>query len=154
MSPVDSAIPGAVSSAHTAEISDEAPDPVLVSRLQHLMTAEYLYREDNLSIAALALRMDLPEYKLRRLINQGLGYRNFNTFLNTYRVEDASKALADADQAEIPVLTIAMDAGFQSLGPFNRAFKAITGLTPTEFRRLHGVYDISTANAANAGIAE
>jgi AraC-like DNA-binding protein len=28
-----------------------------------------------------------------------------------------------------------MDAGFQSLGPFNRAFKAETGVTPTEFRR-------------------
>jgi AraC-like DNA-binding protein len=28
-----------------------------------------------------------------------------------------------------------MDAGFQSIGPFNRAFKADTGLTPTEFRR-------------------
>jgi AraC-like DNA-binding protein len=36
----------------------------------------------------------------------------------------------------VPILTIAMDAGFQSLGPFNRAFKADTGLTPTEFRRL------------------
>jgi AraC-like DNA-binding protein len=33
------------------------------------------------------------------------------------------------------VLTIAMDAGFQSIGPFNRAFKAETGMTPTEFRR-------------------
>jgi AraC-like DNA-binding protein len=29
-----------------------------------------------------------------------------------------------------------MDAGFQSIGPFNRAFKAATDLTPTEFRRL------------------
>ena len=38
-------------------------------------------------------------------------------------------------QAEVPVLTIAMDAGFQSLNPFNRAFKAETGLTPTEYRR-------------------
>jgi AraC-like DNA-binding protein len=28
-----------------------------------------------------------------------------------------------------------MDAGFQSIGPFNRAFKADTGMTPTEFRR-------------------
>ncbi len=35
----------------------------------------------------------------------------------------------------MPVLTIAMDAGFQSLGPFNRAFKADTGLTPSEYRR-------------------
>ncbi len=33
-----------------------------------------------------------------------------------------------------------MDAGFQSLGPFNRAFKAVTGVTPTEYRRLEGRY--------------
>ena len=35
------------------------------------------------------------------------------------------------------MITIAMDAGFQSLGPFNRAFKATTGVTPTEYRRLN-----------------
>jgi AraC-like DNA-binding protein len=33
------------------------------------------------------------------------------------------------------VTTIALDAGFQSLGPFNRAFKSETGVTPTEYRR-------------------
>jgi AraC-like DNA-binding protein len=44
--------------------------------------------------------------------------------------------LADPAQAEVPVITIAMDTGFQSLGPFNRAFKAVTGVTPTEYRRL------------------
>lgn len=33
------------------------------------------------------------------------------------------------------MLTIALDAGFQSIGPFNRAFKADTGMTPTEYRR-------------------
>ena len=46
-------------------------------------------------------------------------------------------ALADRDQAEVPILTIALDAGFGSIGPFNRAFKAHTGLTPTEYRRPH-----------------
>jgi AraC-like DNA-binding protein len=35
----------------------------------------------------------------------------------------------------VPVLTIAMDAGFQSIGPFNRAFRAQTAMTPTEYRR-------------------
>ncbi|SMC28622.1 Helix-turn-helix domain-containing protein [Andreprevotia lacus DSM 23236] len=78
--------------------------------------------------------MQLPEYKLRQLINQGLGWRNFNAFVNSYRIADARQALADTAQAEVPILTIAMDAGFQSLGPFNRAFKAETGLTPTAFR--------------------
>jgi AraC-like DNA-binding protein len=42
---------------------------------------------------------------------------------------------ADPTQKQVPVLTIAMDAGFQSIGPFNRAFKVATGQTPTEFRR-------------------
>ena len=37
----------------------------------------------------------------------------------------------------MPVLTIALDAGFSSLGPFNRAFKAETGATPSEYRRLN-----------------
>ena len=49
----------------------------------------------------------------------------------------AKAALADPSQAEVPVITIAMDAGFQSLGPFNRAFKATTGVTPTEYRKLN-----------------
>jgi len=44
-------------------------------------------------------------------------------------------ALADPAQEAVPILTIAMDAGFQSLGPFNRAFKATTGVTPTEYRK-------------------
>ena len=44
-------------------------------------------------------------------------------------------ALSDPSQRDVQVLTIAMDAGFQSIGPFNRAFKADTGMTPTEFRR-------------------
>jgi AraC-like DNA-binding protein len=44
-------------------------------------------------------------------------------------------ALVDPARRDLPVLTLALDAGFQSIGPFNRAFKAATGLTPTEFRR-------------------
>ena len=56
--------------------------------------------------------------------------------MNHYRIAEAKAALADPDQADVPVLTIALDAGFSSLGPFNRAFKAETGLTPSEYRRL------------------
>jgi len=43
--------------------------------------------------------------------------------------------LADPARRDRPVLTVALEAGFQSIGPFNRAFKAATGLTPTEYRR-------------------
>ena len=115
----------------------EPADQRLVAALERLMTAERAYRQDGLTIGALAQQLGLPEYRLRRLINQALGYRNFNSFVNHYRIADAKAALADPQQAEVPVLTIALDAGFSSLGPFNRAFKAETGLTPSEYRRLN-----------------
>jgi AraC-like DNA-binding protein len=114
-----------------------AADQRLVDALMQLMADERIYRHDNITIGTLATKLSIPEYKLRRLINQRLGYRNFNVFLNNHRIEEAKAALADPSQAEVPVITIAMDAGFQSLGPFNRAFKATTGVTPTEYRRLN-----------------
>jgi AraC-like DNA-binding protein len=115
-----------------------APDRASLHRLEHLMTAERAYQQEGLTIGLLAVRLGMPEYRLRTLINDGLGHKNFNAFLNRYRLDEAKAALADIGQAEVPVLTIALDAGFQSLAPFNRAFKADTGLTPTEFRRSAG----------------
>jgi AraC-like DNA-binding protein len=103
-------------------------------RLDRLMRNDRVYREEGLSIAGLALKLAVPEYKLRRLINRRLGHRNFSAFLNQWRLADAKQALADPTQREVPISTIALDAGFQSLGPFNRAFKAETGRTPSEFR--------------------
>ena len=117
-------------------VAEDAADQKLVDALMRLMADERIYRHDNVTIGTLAARLKIPEYRLRRLINQRLGYRNFNVFLNNHRIEEAKAALADPGQAEVPVITIAMDAGFQSLGPFNRAFKATTGVTPTEYRRL------------------
>ncbi|MGO4713222.1 helix-turn-helix domain-containing protein [Bradyrhizobium sp. 2TAF24] len=110
-------------------------DRALLERLRRVMESERAYREARLGIAALAARLAIPQYRLRRLINEHLGHRNFTSFVNSYRLADTMWALADPTQEQVPVLTIALDAGFQSIGPFNRAFKAHTGLTPTEFRR-------------------
>ena len=115
--------------------SVEPADQQLVVNLEHLMTTERAHRQDGLTIGNLAQRLGLPEYRLRRLINQALGYRNFNSFVNRYRIAEVKAALADPGQADVPVLTMALDAGFSSLGPFNRAFKAETGVTPSEYRR-------------------
>jgi AraC-like DNA-binding protein len=126
----------APSAAPAPVATEPAADHRLVDALMRLMADERIYRHDNVTIGALATRLAIPEYRLRRLINQRLGYRNFNVFLNEHRIAEAKAALADPTQAEVPVITIAMDAGFQSLGPFNRAFKADTGVTPTEYRKL------------------
>ncbi|WP_316173550.1 MULTISPECIES: helix-turn-helix domain-containing protein [unclassified Bradyrhizobium] len=128
--------PEAPPAAALEAVAPKAADRRLVDALMRLMADERIYRQENVTIGMLATKLSIPEYRLRRLINGELGYRNFNTFLNAHRIEEAKAALADPAQAEVPVITIAMDAGFQSLGPFNRAFKAVTGVTPTEYRRM------------------
>ena len=127
---------GAPAKASDDQGKPAAIEPALLRRLEQLMTVERVYRREGLTIRSLSAELGVPEYRLRQLINEGLGYRNFNAFLNHYRIEEAKAALEDPEQVEVPVLTIAMDTGFQSIGPFNRAFKAATDLTPTEFRRL------------------
>ena len=94
------------------------------------------YRETGLTIPTLAEELKVPEHQLRRPINGHLEFRNFSAFLNSYRIAEAKTQLVDPQRARIPVLTIALELGYASLGPFNRAFKALTGLTPTDFRRL------------------
>ena len=134
--PVAAEIAAAPDVPNPSAAFEHSNDQKLVDALMRLMADERIYRHDNVTIGTLATRLKIPEYRLRRLINQRLGYRNFNVFLNNHRIEEAKAALADPAQAEVPVITIAMDAGFQSLGPFNRAFKATTGVTPSEYRRL------------------
>ena len=102
------------------------------------MEEDRLYREEGLSIGRLARRMEWPEYRLRRLINGHLGYRNFSEYLNLYRTSEAEEILLDPEQDKTPILRIAMDLGYVSLAPFNRAFRRRTGMTPTEYRRSRG----------------
>jgi AraC-like DNA-binding protein len=112
-------------------------EAALLEALRELMEEQKLYRHDGLTIAVLAGRLVIPEYRLRRLINRRLGHRNFSSFVNGYRLAEARAALADPVQANVPILTIALDTGFQSLAPFNRAFKITAGMTPREYRRQH-----------------
>jgi len=111
-------------------------DQVLLQRVIAAMEEERLYRRNGLTIAALARTLNVPEHHLRRAINQGLGYRNFSAFLNRYRLDDVARSLADPAKARMPVLTLAMDAGYGSLAPFNRAFRAQFGTTPSAYRSL------------------
>lgn len=94
------------------------------------------YRTPGLTIAGLAAQLETPEHRLRALINQRMGYRNFSAYLNRHRIAEAREKLSSRDNVDLPILTIAMDLGYNSLPTFNRAFRSETGKTPSEFRRL------------------
>jgi AraC-like DNA-binding protein len=103
--------------------------------LEALMADESYWRHPNLTVGVVADRLQIPEYRLRRLINQRLGYQNFPEFINALRIEIAKRELRDAARASDQISTIAFDLGYASLGPFNRAFRAATGMAPSEWRR-------------------
>ena len=112
-----------------------AAQDAIIYRLQHAMQTDRLYRREKLSIAALAEELGSSEHRLRAAINQRLGFRNFNDFLHQYRLNEAAERLADPAQAGVPVLTIALEVGYASIGPFNRAFKNRFAQTPTAYRQ-------------------
>lgn len=109
-------------------------DQATFSRLQQLMAEEKVFLQHELNISGLAQQLKVPEHQLRALINRGLGYRNFSQYLAEARIQHAKKLLADPKQARKQILSIAMDSGFASLATFNRAFKTVVGVTPTDFR--------------------
>ncbi|MYF28096.1 MAG: helix-turn-helix transcriptional regulator [Gammaproteobacteria bacterium] len=105
-----------------------------VDMLVRLLDADHVYRRPKLSIRSLADELGLPEYRLRKLIHEELGFRNFNAFLHHYRLREACAMLADPGQVRTPILTIALTVGYQSINTFNRAFREYVGETPSTFR--------------------
>jgi AraC-like DNA-binding protein len=97
------------------------------------MQDERLYADHDLRVAKLADMVGLPEHSLRKKINKQLGYRNFNQFVNRYRIEEAGQRLNK--EPTIPVLSVALDVGFRSISSFNTAFQSQFGMSPTEYRR-------------------
>jgi AraC-like DNA-binding protein len=126
---------GEAATPSPAPLMDLTPaDRLVLARLAAAMDEDEVWRGEDLSISALAALVGAPEHRLRRLINGVLGHRNFADYVNGRRIDAARTALAAPDLALKSISTIAFDLGFASLGPFNRAFRAATGVTPTEWR--------------------
>ncbi len=127
--------------ASTAKANADAEntfDAALAAKLTDAFENDFIYRQEGLTIRQLARYLDAHEYRLRRLINADLGYRNFNDFLNRYRIQEACEILLDPERARLPIVRIADELGYRSLGSFNKAFRERTGQTPSEYRRTGG----------------
>lgn len=92
------------------------------------------YTQNGLSINQLASELKVPAHQLRKVINSQMGFENFTQFVNSYRIPAVRDALSDPNRTRESILTIALEVGFNSIAPFNRAFKQQTGMTPREYR--------------------
>lgn len=108
-----------------------------LARIERAMAAEP-WRNCDLTLERFAALAGLPAYRLRRVINDGMGHRNFPAFVNAARLDAIARQLANPECARTPILTLALDHGFGSIGPFNRAFRERFGVTPTAYRAASG----------------
>lgn len=119
----------------SAEKKTEKPISKELVQITNSMEQDKIYRQEGITISDLARRLGIHEYKLRHLINGELNYRNFNDFLNYYRIKEVTDKLGQEELKQIPVLTFALESGFRSLSSFNKTFKSTHGITPTEYRK-------------------
>lgn len=126
--------PTAASGDSTVATALSQADLALFAQLQQLLFCDKLYLQANLRLTDVAQQLQVPEYRVSRLIRSQLHASNFNNFINTLRIEHAKSLLTDPAKQHWPVLVVGLESGFASVGPFTRAFKTQTGDTPNEYR--------------------
>jgi AraC-like DNA-binding protein len=103
------------------------------NELVHLLRDERLYRDDGLTLLTLAEKLAVTPHQLSWIINEEL-HVSFPSLVNGYRVEEVKSRLAEPSSEKTSILQIALEAGFNTKASFNRAFKAHTGMTPSQFK--------------------
>lgn len=98
------------------------------------MEQDRLYLNTTLTLNMLAAHTGLPAKTISAVLNQHL-HKNFNEFVNSYRVELFKERLAKDDAGQLTFAGLANDCGFSSPATFQRVFKQLTGMSPSEFRK-------------------
>lgn len=120
---------------HQAQEADDAKaDTRLLDRLQELIDRDRVHLDPDLTFAQFVRAMGASERSVRRLINEQLAFEHFRSFLNTHRVAEARRLLADPAHRGDKLFAIALASGFSSLATFNRVFREIEGQPPSAFR--------------------
>ncbi|MGB5383723.1 MAG: helix-turn-helix domain-containing protein [Lutimonas sp.] len=115
-------------------ILDEAESKNLLDQLTLFMNEEKPFLDGDISLISLAGSLDINPKVLSYVINEQIN-KNFNQYINDWRIEEVKKRLNDKSYDHFKMLSIAFDCGFNSKSTFNLAFKKATGLSPSEYRK-------------------
>ena len=107
----------------------------ILDHLSEIIERDKPHLKSSLSLADLSTMLGISTHNLSEVINTKMN-KSFYDFINYYRVEEVKKMLKDEKYNQYSILSVAFEAEFNSKSSFNNIFKKITGLTPSEFRRL------------------
>lgn len=108
------------------------PDQAVLQKITAAMETDQLYLNPTLTLAEMATHLKTSSRIISRHINNGFG-QSFNDYVNRYRVEAVKQRIAVGDLQKFTILAIALDCGFNSKTSFNRVFKEMTGMPPSDY---------------------
>ncbi|HEY9261617.1 helix-turn-helix domain-containing protein, partial [Chitinophaga sp.] len=123
-------------------VTDKKTDTVLpvatvdsaIVLLKKAMEEDHLYLNAALTVNMVAQHTGLTPKTISAVLNQHL-HKNFNEYVNGYRVNLFKEKLLQADADQLTFAGIAYDCGFSSTATFQRVFKQLTGMSPSAFRK-------------------
>lgn len=101
--------------------------------LKRMMEANLFHQDAELSLSTLGEKLGIHSHELSRIVNIALK-KNFNDFINEYRIRDVVQKMQDPAYDRMTLLGIAFESGFNSKSTFNRTFREMTGKSPAEYK--------------------
>lgn len=117
----------------SAKAEQEKVDPLLIDQITTQMQTQKLYLLPTLTLQEFSKKIDLPARTISIHLNQGIN-SSFVDFVNQYRVEEIKRRIDQGDLHKFTLLAIAYDSGFNSKSTFNRVFRKITGINPSQYQ--------------------
>lgn len=116
---------------HKNKLLSKEDSKIIEEKLLEYLTIHKPYLNPELTLQQLAENIDVHSNVLSYVINTTLG-KNFYDLINEYRIEEFIN-LYQNSYDKYTILALALDSGFNSKSAFNRNFKKIKGITPSEF---------------------
>lgn len=113
---------------------ENADKKLLFDKIESLIKEKKLFINPKLNLDFLAIEVDINASKLSNIIKQFSG-KNFNDYMNEFRINLAKKLLVHKDYKNYTITSIGLESGFNSKSTFYYAFKKHTGFTPLEFQK-------------------
>jgi len=101
-------------------------------KIEEFMENEKPFLNPDLNLTELSKMLKISPPTLSDAINSGFE-KNFNDFINSYRVKAVQAMLQEGKQQQLSLLGIAYECGFNSKATFNRVFKKLTNTSPSQY---------------------
>lgn len=111
--------------------SDQANE--YLAQLSTYMEGTKAWKDNELTVSKISEQTQIPKHYITQVLNEYYG-KNFYTFVNEYRIEEAKKLISSTPYNSWSFVAISYECGFNSKTAFNNFFKKHTGLTPTDYR--------------------